>query len=790
MARERAAAAALPRPPTAEPQAVASIAIGRWDSPFDVLGPHEIRSGSGRFLSIRAFLPGAREAVVRFGKKRFPMERVHGDGFFEAVLDAPVRPGDGPLRNGDSPAPLSTPDPAPLRYDFEVTGADGRVSRVDDPYRFPPILTEFDLHLLREGTQERLAEMLGAHAIRRFGVAGVHFAVWAPNATIVSVVGSFNAWDPRAHPMRRFPGSGVWEIFVPGVTRGALYKFHLRTRLQGATATKADPCGLWMQKRPDTASIVFSPGRPRWSDARWMSSRARKQTPDAPVSIYEVHLGSWRRRDEDGGDRTGSGEGRWLSYDELADELIPYARDLGFTHLELLPVCEHPFDGSWGYQVVGYYAATSRFGDPEGFRRFVDRAHRAGLGVILDWVPAHFPKDAHGLGFFDGTHLYEHADPRRGHHKDWDTFIYNYARPEVVAFLLSNALFWLERYHVDGLRVDAVASMLYLDYSRKAGEWVPNRYGGRENLEAVEFLRRFNDLVHSRVPGAVTFAEESTAWPGVSKPVASGGLGFDYKWNLGWMHDTLGYFAQEPQHRRFHHKKLTFPLMYAFSERYVLPFSHDEVVHGKKSMFLKMPGDTWRRFATLRCALAWQFAQPGKKLLFMGSELAQRREWNHDRQLDWALLDETANAGVQALVRELNRHYRAKRALHELDTESAGFEWVEVRDEGRSVLSFLRKGRDASDVVLVVGNFTPTPRPDHRIGVPQPGRWTVLLNTDDPAWGGSGLVQARALASAPEPANGHPQHLMLTLPPLSVLYLQPERGKGTPRSDHARSDPR
>jgi 1,4-alpha-glucan branching enzyme len=626
-----------------------------------------------------------------------------------------------------------------------------------------PWLTDADLYLHAEGTHVRAYRKLGAHVVEHDGQRGVAFAVWAPNAAAVSVVGSFNGWRPEAHPMQARATSGVWECFVAGVAPGALYKFHIRSRVGGAVTIKADPYGFFMEQRPETASVVYDLGHRAWGDAEWMASRHERQRLDRPMSIYEVHAGSWRR----------GAEGRWLTWRELADTLVPYAVGMGHTHLELLPVSEHPFDGSWGYQTVGYYAPTSRFGTPDDFRGFVDAAHRAGLGVILDWVPAHFPKDAHGLGGFDGTHLYEHADPRKGQHRDWGTLIFNFNRGEVVSFLLSNALYWLDEYHVDGLRVDAVASMLYLDYSRQPGEWEPNRHGGRENLEAMAFLKRLNVVVHQEYPGVLTFAEESTAWPMVSRPVYVGGLGFDLKWNMGWMHDVLDYMRLDPAFRRFHHGKLTFSLMYAFTENFLLPFSHDEVVHGKHSMLMKMHGDPWRRFASLRALYGYLFGHPGKKLLFMGDEFGQVREWNHDAALDWDLLENARHQGLADWVRDLNRLHAAAPALHEQDHDPAGFEWIDVHDVDQSVVSFQRRGKADGAVVVVIANFTPVPRHDYRIGMPIAGAWREALNSDAKQYGGSGVVNTGVLPTEPVPRHGHAHSLALTLPPLAAVYLEP-----------------
>ena len=636
----------------------------------------------------------------------------------------------------------------------------------------PSLLTDFDLHLFGEGNHFDLYRKMGAQVVRAKqgdgAMDGVHFSVWAPNAAGVAVVGSFNGWSPDAHPMRSLGDTGVWQAFVPGIAPGALYKYHVVTRLGGAAVDKADPIGFRMQRRPETASVVWEDGRYAWSDAAWMEARAKRQALDNPISIYEVHPGSWKR--------TREGEEGWLTWRELADTLIPYVRDLGYTHLELLPVSEHPFDGSWGYQPVGYYAATSRFGTPDDFRAFVDAAHQAGLGVILDWVPAHFPRDEHGLGFFDGTHLYEHADPRKGVHKDWGTFVFNFGRPQVSGFLLANALYWLDRFHIDGLRVDAVASMLYLDYSRGEGEWVPNQYGGRENLEAVAFLRRFNDLVHERFPGVLTIAEESTSWPMVTGPTSAGGLGFDLKWNMGWMHDTLDYMKADPLYRKALQAKLTFSIWYAHTERFLLPFSHDEVVHGKRALVTKMPGDVPKRFANLRALYGYMFAHPGKKLLFMGGEFGQWREWSHDRQLDWHLLDEDpSHRAMQRYVRDLNRTLAAEPALHELDFDPAGFQWIDFQDVDQSVIAFLRRARNPEDFVVVVVHFTPLVRRSYRVGVPSQGTYRVLLSSDDAEYGGSGLPDPREVEAEAKEWHGMEWSIEVTLPPLTALYLKPGR---------------
>jgi 1,4-alpha-glucan branching enzyme len=628
-------------------------------------------------------------------------------------------------------------------------------------------LTDFDLHLLAEGTHSRAYKKLGAHVVARDGSIGTSFAVWAPNARSVAVIGDFNNWNPEADPMSARGGSGVWERFVTGVGPGAMYKYAITARADGARIDKADPYGFAAELRPQTASKVWDLAGFSWGDRPWMESRKARQEVAAPLSIYEVHLGSWMRVPEQGD--------RWLTYREIATRLADYVGEMGFTHVELLPISEHPFDGSWGYQPAGYFAPTSRFGNPHDFLALVDTLHRRGIGVILDWVPAHFPDDEHGLARFDGTPLYEHPDPRRGHHQDWDTLIFNYGSPGVANFLTSNALFWLDRYHIDGLRVDAVASMLYLDYSRKPGEWVPNQYGGRENIEAITLIRRINDRVHAEYPDVLTFAEDSTAWPLVTHPTNVGGLGFDYKWDLGWMHDTLLYMSHDPIERKSHHDQLTFRMLYAFSENFVLPLSHDEVVYGKGSLLNKMPGDTWQKFANLRLLFGTMFTQPGKKLLFMGDEFGQGREWNHDRSLDWHLAGEPPHQGLKRWVRDLNTAYRGVPALHELDCNPDGFRWIDCNDNAQSVLSMLRKGRSASDVVLIVCNFTPVPRSNYRVGVPLGGQWDEILNSDATMYGGSGQGNIGGLKTTPVGWHGHPQSLNLTLPPLGIVVFRKAR---------------
>ncbi len=725
------------------PDAVAAIVRGVHPDPFSVLGPHELPNREG--VAIRVFRPDAREiSLVLSDHTVREMSRLHAEGLFEAVVPDLTREG--------------------FDYRYRVTWSDGTVSELDDPYRYGPVLTEFDRHLLAEGTHRHLYARLGARPITHGIRTGVHFAVWAPNARRVSVVGDFNAWDGRVHPMRALVPSGVWEIFLPDLGPGHGYKFEVLTA-QGALVLKADPFGRQFETPPRTASIVWHGRDHEWADATWMTARsARGSWLSEPMSIYEVHLGSWQHEQN----------GHPLGYRELADRLVPYVRGMGFTHVELLPIMEHPFAGSWGYQVIGFFAPTSRFGSPEDFQYFVDACHQAGIGVILDWVPGHFPKDLHGLARFDGTALYEHADPRQGEHQDWGTLVFNYGRHEVRSFLLSNALFWIEQFHIDGLRVDAVASMLYLDYSRAAGRWVPNRFGGRENLEAIEFLRELNALIGAEHPDVLMIAEESTAWPSVSRPVHLGGLGFTYKWNMGWMHDMLDYTSQDPVHRKWHHDRITFSLLYAFSENFILPFSHDEVVHGKRSMLDKMPGDVWQKHATLRALYGYMFTHPGKKLLFMGSEIGQWREWHHDRALDWELLSDPLHAGLQRWVRDLNRVYADVPALSQVDFDSSGFSWIDCRDHDNSVISFLRFAKDPGDSVAALVNFTPLPRQHYRIGVPRGGTWVERLNSDAAAYGGGNLGNGGRLPVLSTSSHGHPFSLSLTVPPLGFLLLQPQ----------------
>jgi 1,4-alpha-glucan branching enzyme len=625
-------------------------------------------------------------------------------------------------------------------------------------------LTDYDVYLWAEGSHHRAYEKLGAHVTERNGLLGTHFAVWAPNARRVSVVGDFNGWKAGANPMNAVESSGIWECFLPGIGPGALYKYAITSQFHNYRVDKADPYGFAAEIRPQTASKVWDLSGYAWGDQEWMGHRGGNNSLGAPIAIYEVHLGSWQRVPEQGN--------RWLTYRELAPRLADYLHHMGYTHVEFLPVSEHPFDASWGYQTVGYFAPTSRFGTPQDFMYLVDALHQRGIGVILDWVPAHFPRDEHGLGYFDGTHLYEHADPKKGEHQDWGTFIFNYGRREVSNFLISNALFWLDKYHIDGLRVDAVASMLYLDYSRKEGEWSPNQYGGRENLEAIDFLRRFNECVYREYPDIVTIAEESTAWPMVSRPVYLGGLGFGLKWDMGWMHDTLAYLELDPVHRKYHHNRLTFRMLYAFGENFVLPLSHDEVVHGKRSLLSKMPGDDWQKFANLRLLYGDLYAQPGKKLLFMGGEFGSWHEWNHDTSLDWHLLEQPLHQGLHRWVRDLNTFYRGEPAMHQLDCDPAGFAWVDCNDAENSVVSLLRQGKAEGDCLLVVCNFTPVPRHNYRVGVPHGGRWDEVLNSDAPLYGGSGQGNLGGAGAAPVPCHGRPYLLTITVPPLGMVVFK------------------
>jgi len=719
---------------------VEAVLRGHHGDPFRVLGMFKEDGG----LVVNVFAPDAAEVTLldAKGKDVARLERIHPEGFFHAALPRKRKPFDYRLR----------------------LGAGDRTWEREDPYRFGPVLGEIDEHLMGEGRHEDLYRKLGAHPTEHEGVAGTSFAVWAPNARRVSVVGDFNAWDGRRNAMRRRGATGVWEIFLPDIGRGEIYKFEILGAYGHLQPLKADPFSFRTEPPPATASIVEGDIRHDWSDDEWIATRGADDPREKPMSIYEVHLGSWRR----------GADGEMLDYDALASQLIDYATDLGFTHVEFLPVAEHPFSGSWGYQPIGLFAPTARFGPPEGFAILVDRLHNAGIGVIVDWVPAHFPSDAHGLAHFDGTALYEHEDPRLGFHQDWNTLIYNFGRREVANFLRSNAVYWLEAFHVDALRVDAVASMLYLDYSRKEGEWIPNEFGGRENLDAIAFLRGTNQLVSDRVSGAITIAEESTAFPGVSRPVSEDGLGFGFKWNMGWMHDTLAYMSQDPIYRKYRHHEMTFGIHYAYSENFVLPLSHDEVVHGKGSLLGKMPGDQWQRFANLRAYYGFMWGHPGKKLLFMGCEFGQEREWNHDQSLDWHLLDDPAHRGVQHLIRDLNTLYRGEPALHERDCAPDGFHWIDGGDAENNVFSFVRRGGEGARPVVVVSNMAPVAREGFRIGMPQGGNWAEVLNTDASVYGGSGAGNGGRVVARGEAMHGQPCSASLTLPPLATLFLTPE----------------
>jgi 1,4-alpha-glucan branching enzyme len=723
------------------PGAIDSLLNADHGSPFEVLGPHPLDDHS---VSIRAVRPTAQSLSVveeRSGKS-YLMTQLHEAGIFEVTI------------------PNAGPD---LSYHYEAITHDGAKESFADPYAFPPLLTEYDLHLLNEGRHLTSYERLGAHIRTVDGVAGVNFAVWAPNAYRVSVIGDFNNWDARVHSMRLHGTTGFWELFIPGLSEGAHYRYDLRSRFDSYFAQKADPYAFYAERRPGNASVVANLDTYTWQDDDWMQNRAAHNGLQAPISIYEIHLGSWRRKLD----------GEWLTYRELAEELVSYAREMGYTHLELMPVAEHPLDASWGYQCTGYYAPTSRFGLPTDFMYFVDRCHQAGIGVILDWVPAHFPKDGYALSYFDGTHLYEHADPRQAEHPDWGTYIFNYGRNEVRNFLLANALFWLKRYHIDGLRVDAVSSMLYLDFSRKAGQWIPNRYGGNENLEAITFLQEANAVIYAEVPGVMMIAEESTSWPMVSRPTYLGGLGFSFKWNMGWMHDVLDYMHTDPMYRRYSHHGVTFSLMYAFSENFVLSLSHDEVVHGKGSLIGKMPGDWWQHFASLRVLFGYQYTHPGKKLNFMGAEFGQWREWNEAGSLDWDLLQWPMHKHLQAWMRDLNHVYQTQPALYERDYDWDGFQWIEANDVEQSVISYVRRGNDPDEVLVVICNFTPLPRYNYRIGVPKAGRYTELLNSDSQYYGGGNIGNSGKIETDPVTWHAWAQSLSLTIPPLATIILKP-----------------
>ena len=722
---------------SSDPNQVASIKGASHADPFGFLGLHDNPAGDGMVL--RVFRPDALKVFVSSEGAETEMSKIDNDGFYEVLF-----PG------------------ATERFDYQLHFQFGEVlsEPIADAYSFGPILGEQDLHFFGEGNHRHLWKCLGAHLCDIDGVAGATFAVWAPNAHRVSVVGDFNAWDGRTNQMRN--RNGVWEIFLPGIGTNEHYKFEL-VGADGSLITKSDPFAFFSQHDTRTASITYDLSRYEWNDSEWMEKRAEVDHYHGPMSVYEVHLGSWKRRFEE--------ENRFLTYLEMADELVDYVVDMGYTHIEIMPISEFPFDGSWGYQVCGYFAPTSRFGSPDEFRQFVDRCHQRGIGVIVDWVPAHFPKDAHGLARFDGTALYEHADPRQGEHADWGTLIFNFGRNEVRNFLISNAMYWLKEFHIDGLRVDAVASLLYLDYSREAGEWVPNEFGGRENLDAIEFLKQLNQVCYEENPGIMTIAEESTAFPGVSRPVDTGGLGFGFKWNMGWMNDSLSYMSHEPIHRKYHHGMATFSMIYAYHESYVLVLSHDEVVHGKGSMVQKMPGDRWQQMANLRMFYAWMFAHPGKKLLFQGLDIGQSDEWNHDQSVPWHLLDYDEHKGVQNVIRDLNRLYTSEPALNELDHEADGFEWIDHEDSENSIFSFLRRSRDGETIIAIV-NATPVLREGYRLGVPNGGFYEEIFNSDAEIYGGSNQGSGGGIPTQEQEAHGKPHSIEITIPPLGTVFLK------------------
>ncbi|MCY3781724.1 MAG: 1,4-alpha-glucan branching protein GlgB [Chloroflexi bacterium] len=730
-------------PLSIHPDAIQALLSGEIGAPSSLLGRHR----QGDEVCIRAFRPWAKriDLVKDTTGERVEMRKRHSEGLFVAALDATW---------------------ADAAYHFEATTDEGDCESFGDPYICPPLLSDYDIYLFGQGQHREIYRKLGAHKREIDGIDGLNFAVWAPNCYKVALVGDFNRWDPRTHIMENNDESGIWEVFVPGLKEGAHYKYEIRSHNKGYRAQKSDPYGFYAELRPQTASIVYDIDQYQWNDSDWMEARAQINPLSQPLNIYEAHLGSWKRKEE----------GAFLSYRELADELAPYLVDMGYTHLELLPVAEHPLDASWGYQVTGYFAPTSRFGSPSDFKYLVDRCHQANIGVILDWVPAHFPKDGHGLNYFDGTHLYSHEDPLQGEQPDWGTMVFNYARSEVRNFLLANALFWLKEYHIDGLRVDAVSSMIYLNFSRENGAWIPNEYGSHENLGALAFLRAFNEIVHAEAPGAITIAEESTAWAMVSRPTYVGGLGFTFKWNMGWMHDTLAYFAHDPVHRRHHHHQITFALLYAFSENFVLPLSHDEVVHMKGSLIGKMPGDYWQQFANLRLLFGYQYTQVGKALNFMGNEFAQFAEWSETRSLDWHLLAYAKHAQMQAWARDLNHLYREEPALWQVDFEAGGFHWIEANDADYSVYSYIRYAEDRNDFLVIVLNCTPLLREDYRIGVPVAGFYRELLNSDARFYGGGDVGNGGGRHSDHIPMHGLPFSLSLRLPPLAILILKVAAG--------------
>lgn len=723
---------------------ITAIVEGNHGNVFAVLGIH--RNKGSKKVFIRAYQPFASsiEVVDEQGASLGLMEKIDERGFFQINFD----------RTED------------FVYHFRITNDKGQVYEAEDTYRFPSTIGDIDEYLFAQGNHRDIYKKLGSHLMEINGVKGVAFAVWAPNAKRVSVIGSFNNWDGRIDVMRKHINCGVWDIFIPGLVEGEYYKFEIKTQ-DDRILTKSDPLATYAEVRPNTASIVYDLNHYQWNDDEWMKYRENSNTYDRPMSIYEVHLGSWRRKGDNGSE--------FLTYREFADRLVPYVSNMGFTHVEFLPLCEHPLDASWGYQITGLFAPTSRFGTPDDFRYMIDKFHQAGISVIMDWVPAHFPKDAHGLAEFDGTCLYEHSDPRKGEHKDWGTKIYNYGRTEVCNLLCASALYWLKEFHIDGLRVDAVASMLYLDYSRKQGEWVPNVYGGNENLEAIAFIRKMNEMVYTQTKGTITCAEESTAWPMVSRPVSAGGLGFGYKWNMGWMNDTLRYISHEPVHRKYHHGLLTFGLLYAFNENFILPISHDEVVHGKGSMLEKMPGDEWQKFANLRAYYGFMWTHPGKKLLFMGNEFGQDWEWNSEESLRWFLLDYPMYKGMQNCVRDLNLMYKGNEALYEEDFDSCGFEWIDHSNCDDSVISYIRKGHNPDDYLVVVCNFTPVVRHNYRIGVSEACSYQEIFNSDDKNYWGGGVRNEGPQQAQNFGVSGRPYSIELVLPPLSTIVLKPIR---------------
>ncbi|MFO7906480.1 MAG: 1,4-alpha-glucan branching protein GlgB [Pirellulaceae bacterium] len=733
-------------------EGMGALVEGVHEDPFQLLGPHPVEQDGRKALAVRAYLPEKKRVWVLDPAQQasHPMRRIHPAGVFEAICPLPEHPSQ--------------------RYMFRVADNDGEITTMHDPYAFDSLLTDYDFYLFGAGCHEQIFEKMGAHPRTVDGVPGTNFAVWAPNATSVSVVGGFNGWDGRRHLMRKHIPSGIWELFVPGVGAGQDYKFRIRS-WDGQTSDRADPYGFSAELPPCTASVVADLDRYEWQDQKWMDWRRDHDPLNQPLSIYEVHLGSWRRAD----DRKHG----WLNYRELAHELVDYCHQMGYTHLELMPVSEHPLTASWGYQTVGYFSVTSRYGTPEDFMYFVDHCHRNGIGIILDWVPAHFPKDGHGLRRFDGTALYEHEDPRQGEHPDWGTMVFNYGRSEVHNFLVANALFWLDKYHIDGLRVDAVASMLYLDYSREEGQWVPNEYGGRENLAAIDLLKKFNELSHRNFPGVLTIAEESTAWGGVSRPTYTGGLGFSLKWNMGWMNDTLRYMRIDPIYRKYHHNDLTFSLIYAFTENFALPLSHDEVVHGKSSLLGQMAGDLWQKFANLRLLYTYMWSHPGKKLLFMGSDVAQWKEWSHETEVQWDLLQWDTHKGVQSLVADLNGMYRREPALYEQDFVDSGFEWIDCHSSSDSVLCFMRKAFDPKDFLVICCNFTPVVRTNYRVGVPTTDWYQEIFNSDSRFYDGTNVGNYPGLQAEPIGHHGQPCSILPQLPPLAALVFKPQAASST-----------